>query len=82
MLASLIATCKMSDVNPIDYIAQTLRAILDGHPRSRIEGTSCPGASTGRQASPRRGSGRRLRRKTGAFPSPLSSDAIASRRVR
>jgi len=37
MLASLIATCKMSDVNPIDYIAQTLRAILDGHPRSRIE---------------------------------------------
>jgi hypothetical protein len=37
MLASLIATCKMSDVNPIDYIAQTQRAILDGHPRSRIE---------------------------------------------
>jgi len=37
MLASLIATCKMSDVNPIDYIARTLRAILDGHPRSRIE---------------------------------------------
>jgi len=37
MLASLIATCKMSDVNPIDYIAQTLRAILDGHPRSRIK---------------------------------------------
>jgi hypothetical protein len=37
MLAPLVATCKMSDVNPIDYIAQTLRAILDGHPRSRIE---------------------------------------------
>jgi hypothetical protein len=27
----------MSDVNPIDYIAQTLRAILDGHPASRLE---------------------------------------------
>ena len=37
MLASLIATCKMSDVNPIDYVADTLRALLDGHPKSRIE---------------------------------------------
>jgi transposase len=37
MLASLVATCKMSDVNPLDYIAETLRAILDGHPQSRIE---------------------------------------------
>ncbi len=37
MPASLIATCKMSDVNPIDFIARTLRAILDGHPRSQIE---------------------------------------------
>lgn len=40
MLASLIATCKMSDVKPVDYIAETLRALLDGHPMSRIE-TSC-----------------------------------------
>ena len=37
MLASLVATCKTSDVNPVDYIAATLRAILDGHPKSRIE---------------------------------------------
>lgn len=37
MLASLIATCKMSDVNPIDYVADILRALLDGHPKSRIE---------------------------------------------
>ena len=37
MLASLVATCKMSDVNPVDYIAATLRAILDGHPKNRIE---------------------------------------------
>jgi hypothetical protein len=37
MLASLVATCKMSGVNPVDYIAATLRAILDGHPKSGIE---------------------------------------------
>lgn len=37
MLASLVATCKMSGVNPVSYIADTLRAILDGHPKSRIE---------------------------------------------
>jgi hypothetical protein len=37
MLASLLATCKMSSVNPLTYIAETLRAILDGHPKSRIE---------------------------------------------
>ena len=27
----------MSGANPVDYIAATLRAILDGHPKSRIE---------------------------------------------
>jgi transposase len=37
MLASLVATCKLSNVNPVNYIAATLRAILDGHPRSSIE---------------------------------------------
>ena len=37
MLASLVATCKMSDVNPCDYLSDTLRAILDGHPKSRID---------------------------------------------
>jgi len=37
MLASLVATCKMSAVNPFDYLAATLRAILDGHPQSGIE---------------------------------------------
>jgi len=37
MLASLVATCKMSDVNPVDYLDATLRAILDGHPQSGIE---------------------------------------------
>ena len=37
MLASLVATCKLAGVNPVDYLADTLRAILDGHPKSRIE---------------------------------------------
>ena len=36
MLASLVAPCKMSGVNPVDYLADTLRAILDCHPKSRI----------------------------------------------
>ena len=27
----------MSDVNPVDYIAEALRAILEHHPKSRIE---------------------------------------------
>jgi transposase len=37
LLASIVATCKLSDVNPVAYIAETLSAILDGHPQSRIE---------------------------------------------
>lgn len=37
MLASLIATCKMGNVNPVDYLADTLRALLNGHPKNRIE---------------------------------------------
>ena len=37
LLASIVATCKLNDVNPVDYIADTLQAILDGHPQSQIE---------------------------------------------
>ncbi len=37
MLASLVAACKMAGVNPVDHLADTLRAILDRHPKSRIE---------------------------------------------
>ena len=37
MLASLVATCKMSGADPVDYLDATLRAILDGHPQSGIE---------------------------------------------
>jgi hypothetical protein len=53
MLASLVATCKMSDANPVDYLAAALRAILDGHP-NRASRSSCPGAAGRRQASPHR----------------------------
>ena len=37
MLASLVATCKLSAVNPVNDIDATLRAILDSHPQSGIE---------------------------------------------
>ena len=37
LLASIVATCKLNDVNPVDYIAETLQAILNGHPQSQIE---------------------------------------------
>nr|BAN09747.1 probable transposase [Mesorhizobium loti NZP2037] len=37
LLASVVATCKLSDVNPVAYIAETLQAILNGHPQSRVE---------------------------------------------
>jgi transposase len=37
LLASIVATCKLSDVNPVGYIEETLRAIIDGHPKSQIE---------------------------------------------
>src|SRR6516164_8496359 len=37
LLASIVATCKLNDVNPVTYIAQTLTAIIAGHAQSRIE---------------------------------------------
>jgi transposase len=37
LLASIVATCKLNDVNPVACLAATLQAILDGHPQSRIE---------------------------------------------
>jgi hypothetical protein len=59
MLASLIATCKMSDVNPVAYLATTLRALLDGHPQSRIEDLM-PWASTDASSIAAWGTARRL----------------------
>ncbi len=37
LLASLIANCKMCDVDPVSSLSDTLRALLDGHPRSHID---------------------------------------------
>ena len=37
LLASLIANCKMADVDPVRYLTDTLRALLDGHPKNRID---------------------------------------------
>lgn len=38
LLTSLIANCKMCDADPVNCPSGTLRALLDGHPRSRIDG--------------------------------------------
>ena len=37
LLASIVATCKLNNVDPVAYITNTLQAILDGHPQSRVE---------------------------------------------
>ena len=37
LLASIVATCKLNGVNPAAYITETLQAILNGHPQSRIK---------------------------------------------
>ncbi|WP_368508633.1 transposase domain-containing protein [Bradyrhizobium lupini] len=37
LLASVVAICKLNDVNPAAYVAETLETIIDGHPHSRIE---------------------------------------------
>jgi len=36
-IASIIETCKLNDVNPYAYIRDTLVAIANGHPASRID---------------------------------------------
>jgi len=37
LLANLIANCKMCDIDPVTYLTGTLRALLDGHPKSHID---------------------------------------------
>ena len=37
LLSSLVATCRLNDVNPVAYIAETLDAIINGHPQSGVE---------------------------------------------
>jgi transposase len=45
LLASIVATCKLNNADPVAYISETLQTILSGYPQSQIE-ASCPGAST------------------------------------
>lgn len=37
LLASIVATCKLNDVNLVAYIAETLEAIIAGHPQSKVD---------------------------------------------
>lgn len=37
VIASLIETCKLSDVEPLGYLADVLTKIVNGHPNSRID---------------------------------------------
>jgi transposase len=37
LLSSIVATCRLNDVNPVDYLAETLTAIINGHPQARID---------------------------------------------
>jgi len=36
-LSSIVATCRLNDINPVAYLAETLAAIINGHPQSQIE---------------------------------------------
>jgi len=60
MLGSIVATCKLNSVNPVAYIAETLEAIIDGHPHSRIDDLM-PWHSAKHQASFNRVMAKRLR---------------------
>lgn len=60
LLASLVATCKLNDVDPAAYIAETLEAIIDGHPQAESK-TSCRGDSAKRQACVHTVAAKRLR---------------------
>jgi hypothetical protein len=37
VVASLIETCKLNDINPETYLAATITRIVQGHPQSRID---------------------------------------------
>jgi hypothetical protein len=37
LLASIVATCRHCHVNPGAYVAEALKAIINGHPQSQIE---------------------------------------------
>ena len=37
MLASIIETCKLNQINPHDYLDKTLTAIANGHKQTEIK---------------------------------------------
>ena len=37
VIASLIETCKLNDVNPHAYLTDVLQRLIAGHPQSRID---------------------------------------------
>ena len=37
LLASIVGTCKLNDVDPVAYLEKTLVAIINGHPQSQID---------------------------------------------
>ena len=37
VIASLIGTCRLNDVNPHAYLTDVLERIVAGHPQSRID---------------------------------------------
>src|SRR5438477_11262815 len=37
VIASLIETCKLNDVNPLAYLTDVLTRIVNGHPNSQVD---------------------------------------------
>lgn len=37
LLSSIVATCRLNQVNPVAYLTETLGAIINGHPNSQID---------------------------------------------
>jgi hypothetical protein len=53
-LSYIVAKCRLNDVNPVAYFAETLTAIINGYPQSQIEDL-IPGDSERCQARVLRG---------------------------
>jgi IS66 C-terminal element len=37
VIASLVETCKLNDINPLAYLTDALTRIINGHPNSEID---------------------------------------------
>lgn len=63
-LSSIVATCRLNDINPVAYLAETSRPSSTAIPKAKSK-TSCPGDSERRQAGAHRGLAWRLLRARG-----------------